>query len=170
MPAIQRAVSPGGSVRTVSRPSRPSRRAATRPARSRTARCLTTATRLTGSSPASVVAVPSPRSARRVSTRQRVGAASAALTSSATALIGCSDGDARGVVGQVGQLDAPALAVALGALVLLGGVDEELVEAALDHAQAGAVALGLQRELDERRVALDGLAAVRLGQGGPAIA
>ena len=39
-----------------------------------------TATRLTGSAPASVVAVPSPRSAISVRTRQRVGSASAAKT------------------------------------------------------------------------------------------
>ena len=55
----------------------------TSPARSSTARCLITATRLTGSSPASVVAVPSPRSARRERTCQRVGSASAARTSGA---------------------------------------------------------------------------------------
>ena len=48
---------------------------------------MTTATRLTGNSPASDVAVPSPRSASRLSTRQRVGSASAANTPSAGALI-----------------------------------------------------------------------------------
>src|SRR6185312_9960342 len=128
-----------------------------------------TATRLTGSSPASVVAVASPRSASRLSTRQRVGSARAAITVSAPASIGCSDGDALGVVAQVADLDAPAPAVVLVALALLRGLGIEGGEAAFDDAQAGAIALGVERELHERRVALDGVGVLAIADGDPAV-
>jgi hypothetical protein len=53
-----------------------------------------------------------------------------------------------------------------GALVLGRG---EGGKAALDDAKPRAVAIGLERELDERRVALDRLLAARVLEGRPAV-
>ena len=81
---IHAAVAWRGAGWTTYLTSRPCRCAATRPARSRTARCLITAGRLTGSSAARVVAVPWPWVARRSRMVRRVGSASAVKTSSVT--------------------------------------------------------------------------------------
>ena len=51
-------------------------------------------------------------------------------------------------------------------LVLAGG---QRGKAALDHAQARVLALGLERELDQRRVALDGLVTARVLERRPAV-
>ena len=100
---------------------------------------------------------PSPRPARASvpSSRQRVGSASAAKTAgsgSATAALIAPPGPAR-VVGQLAELARPAVGVGGERGGSLVGVDVERVEAALDDRDARAVALGGERELDQRRVA-----------------
>src|SRR6266508_874155 len=82
--ASQWAVASRRSGRTAERTSRPRRAPRTRPARPRTARCLTTAWRLTGKVAARAVAVASPLAASTSRSRRRVGSANATNTSSAS--------------------------------------------------------------------------------------
>ena len=143
-------------ARTACRTSRPCRRPRVSPAASRTARCCTTACRVTGSSRASAVALADPRPASRVSSDRRVGSARAANT---------GPGSAR-VVRRVTQSPrrhrlqhlTPPVDVALAVPLLLLRRPVELGEPALDDRQPRAVALGRERELDQRL-----LPGIRLG-------
>src|SRR5918996_5117691 len=167
--AIHRAADSSGSGRTLKSTSRPWRRLSTRPARSRTARCLITAGRLTGMTAARALALPSPRAASRSSTRRRVGSASAANSwpcSTAAAVI--SGGHPDGVLLELAELHPPALCVALEVLAPLHLRAVQHREAALDHAQARAVALGDEGELDPGRVAFGGVHAAGIRERRPA--
>src|SRR5580692_9809573 len=113
-----------------------------RPASAMRARCLAMAWRVIGSRAARSVAVDGPSVARAARMVRRVGSASATKTCSATA----SMSGAMDVLCQLCEFSRPALTV--GVVGLAPGVDGKLGEAGLDDAQQGAVAVGLQGELD----------------------
>src|SRR5687767_15827854 len=113
-----------------------------------------TAGRLTGIDAASALALPSPRAASRSSTCRRVGSARAANSSPCSAAAATSGRHRDGVLLELGELHLPALGVALEVLASLLVRAVEHSEAALDDAQAGALALGAEGELDQRGVAV----------------
>src|SRR3954468_1130783 len=108
--------------------------------------------RLTGTSAASSRAVAAPRAPITASSCRRVGSASAAKTSS----------ELLGVGTDLLALELPAAGVVLVVLALPVDRQVEGGEAGLDDAQPGAVALGGQRELDQRAVARSRLQAGRI--------
>src|SRR5438874_6191245 len=108
------------------------------------ARCLAMAWRVIGSRVARSVAVDGPSVARAARMARRLGSASATKTCSATA----SMSGAIEVLRQLGQLSRPSFAVSV--VGLAARVDGKLCKAGLDDSQQGAVAVGLQGELDIR--------------------